>query len=202
MIDPEDHYRLITSRLVLRPWADTDAQDALAIYGDPLVARWLRPVFPRITDERSMHAVLRGWHQRSDEGIDPVGHWAVERQGDGALVGGLSIRELETVDGDLEIGWQLARAAWGHGYAAEAGRELALWGLGHSGVDELLALVRPRNHRGRATARRIGMEWVGETEKHHGLRLRVYRVRYADLVRPVEVAGEALSSLMELERAS
>jgi RimJ/RimL family protein N-acetyltransferase len=202
MIETADDRRLCTSRLALRPWTDADAQDAMAIYGDPSVVRWLSPVVPRIADERTMHTILRAWQLRSDEGADPVGHWAVERRADGVLVGGVAIRELETGDGELEIAWQLARAAWGRGYAVEAGRELALWGLAHSGVDELLALVRPRNRRGRATARRIGMEWVGETEKYHGLRLQVYRARSADLVRRAEVSGAATRRLAALERAS
>ena len=39
----------------------------------------------------------------------------------------------------------------------------------------------PPNRRGEATVRRIGMEWVGETEKYFGLRLQVYRLRRADV---------------------
>src|SRR5215472_1533180 len=37
---------------------------------------------------------------------------------------------------------------------------------------------------GGATVRRIGMEWVGETEKYHGLRLQEYRLRPGDLTAP------------------
>jgi hypothetical protein len=32
-----------------------------------------------------------------------------------------------------------------------------------------------------AVVRRIGMEWIGETEKYHDLRLQVYRLRPGDL---------------------
>jgi hypothetical protein len=32
--------------------------------------------------------------------------------------------------------------------------------------------------------RRLGMEWVGETDKYHSLRLQVYRLRPADLAPP------------------
>jgi hypothetical protein len=42
-------------------------------------------------------------------------------------------------------------------------------------------VVRPANRRAEATVRRIGMEWVGETEKYFGLRLQVYRLRPPDL---------------------
>ena len=53
------------------------------------------------------------------------------------------------------------------------------------GAEELFSVVRPRNVRGIATARRIGMEWVGETDKYYDLRLQVYRLRKADLDLPV-----------------
>ena len=69
--------------------------------------------------------------------------------------------------------------AWGQGYATEAGRALAAWAFS-SGVDELLAVVRPANRRAEATVRRLGMEWVGETDKYYDLRLQVYRLRSAD----------------------
>ena len=42
-------------------------------------------------------------------------------------------------------------------------------------------MVRPRNERGVATARRVGMEWVGETDKYYDLTLQVFRLRKGDL---------------------
>jgi len=41
--------------------------------------------------------------------------------------------------------------------------------------------VRPANSRAAAMVRRIGMEWIGETEKYHDLRLQVFRLRPGDL---------------------
>ena len=81
---------------------------------------------------------------------------------------------------DLAIGWQLNPAVWGQGYAAEAGHAAAHHAF-ETGVDELFAVVRPRNTRGARTATSIGMEWVGETEKYYDLRLQVYRLRKGDL---------------------
>lgn len=109
-----DRRRLLTARLTLRAWTEDDAPAALAIYGDPLVAKWLSPVLPRLTDEATMRSALQEWRQHSATDPDPLGHWALVRSEDDVLVGGLAIRELET-DGDLEIAWQLARPAWGHG---------------------------------------------------------------------------------------
>ena len=44
--------------------------------------------------------------------------------------------------------------------------------------------MRPGNLRGVATARRVGMAWVGETDKYYGLTLQVYRLSKADLDLP------------------
>jgi hypothetical protein len=44
-------------------------------------------------------------------------------------------------------------------------------------------VVRPANKRAEATVRRIGMDWVGETGKYYDLRLQVFRLRPADVVR-------------------
>ena len=45
----------------------------------------------------------------------------------------------------------------------------------------MFAVARPKNTRAAATARRIGMEWVGETTKYYDMRLNVYRIRPSDL---------------------
>ena len=83
-------------------------------------------------------------------------------------------------DDEFEVGWQLRPAVWGNGNATEAGRALAGWAFGQ-GIEQIIALVRPANQRAAATVRRLGMEWVGETEKYHGLRLQQYRLRPGDL---------------------
>jgi RimJ/RimL family protein N-acetyltransferase len=85
-------------------------------------------------------------------------------------------------EADVEIGYQLAREYWGRGYITEAAWALARWAFQHSLV-ELFALVDPENSRAAATARRIGMEWVGESGKYHGTHLQVFRLRPDDLTR-------------------
>jgi len=43
-------------------------------------------------------------------------------------------------------------------------------------------VMRPANERAEKLAERLGMQWVGETDKYYGLRLKVYRLRPTDLV--------------------
>jgi RimJ/RimL family protein N-acetyltransferase len=63
----------------------------------------------------------------------------------------------------IEIGWHLARRAWGRGYATEAGRALLVHGHQRLGERHLIALIEPANDRSIAVARRIGMIDAGRT---------------------------------------
>ncbi len=172
--------QLTTERLVLRSWRPDDAEAALGVYGAAEVARWLSPAVDRVQDVSAMRLLLQQWAAEESRLIPPAGRWAIERRPDKRLLGGAVLLPLPPGADDLEMGWQLHPAAWGQGYATEAGRALAAWAFSQ-GTDELLAVVRPANRRAEATVRRIGMEWVGETEKYYQLRLQVYRLRPADL---------------------
>jgi RimJ/RimL family protein N-acetyltransferase len=170
---------LVTERLVLRPWRVEDAPAALAAYGADEVARWLSPAMDRVGDEAAMRLVLQQWIGEGARLLTPGGRWAIELREDGTLVGGATLLPLPP-DEEYEMGWQLRPDAWGHGYATETGLALAGWGF-EQGLEQVIALVRPTNARAEGTVRRIGMEWVGETEKYHDLRLQQYRLRPSDL---------------------
>lgn len=170
--------RVETARLVLRPWSVSDAPAALEVYGAEDVTRWLSPAVDRVADLARMEELLARW---SSEDLEPPQRrWAVELLEDGTLVGSATLRALPPGDEDLEVGWQLAPAYWGRGFATEAAHGVAHYAF-ESGAEEIFSVVRPRNTRGIATARRVGMEWVGETDKYYDLRLQVYRLRSADL---------------------
>jgi RimJ/RimL family protein N-acetyltransferase len=174
---------IVTPRLRLRPWDVADAEPALAVYGERDVARWLSPAMERVTDAEAMRGLLQSWIGQDLE--SPQGRWAVELAATGDLVGGVAVLPLPPDGEDLEVAWQLAPHAWGKGIAAEAGHAVAHHAF-TSGIDELFAVVRSQNSRGAATAQRVGMEWVGETEKYYDLRLQVYRLRKGELDVPTQ----------------
>jgi len=169
-----------TTRLTLRDWSDDNAPAALAIYGSGDVARWLTPAMDRIADVETMRSVLGTWRQQQPELIPPQGRWAIHRTSDDAVIGGVAIGLLPPNGEDLEVSWQLNPAEWGKGYAAEAARALIAWAFTQE-IDELFAVARPSNVRATAMAKRLGMQWVGETAKYYGLNLQVYRIRPSDL---------------------
>ena len=179
---------LYTDRLRLRDWSATDAQAALKIYGHDDVSRWLHDI-DRIPDEATMHLVLQRWDAERSDMTPGTGRWAVTLRDSDTLVGGISLLPMPVPEADVEIGYQLAREYWGRGYITEAAWAVAHWAFQHSLV-ELFALVDSDNSRAAATARRIGMEWVGESAKYHGTHLQVFRLRPDDLARACPTAGQ------------
>jgi ribosomal-protein-alanine N-acetyltransferase len=175
------HDALSTERLVLAPWTPGNAAEGLAIYGREEVARWLTPAVEPIHDEAAMRATIERWAEEDAEVDPPVGHWAVRRRDDDVLVGSITLRRMPPLREDLELAWQFAPEHWGKGYATEAARTVAGWAFDTS-AHELFAVMRAANQRAERLARRLGMEWVGETDKYYDLRLQVFRLRPPDLV--------------------
>jgi RimJ/RimL family protein N-acetyltransferase len=172
---------LTTDRLVIRDWSIDDAEAAHQIYGSAEVTHWLTPAMDRINDLAAMRSVLHAWQEAQPNLLPPRGRWAVERRDTGEVVGGLGIRLLPPYEEDLELSWQLHPEAWGQGYATEASQALVKWAFTQD-ADELFAVARPNNVRAVATAKRLGMQWVGETTKYYDLRLQVFRIRHSDIV--------------------
>ena len=167
---------LPTDRLRIREWEQDDAEAALEIYGAADVAHWLTPEWRPLSDVEAMRSVLHAWIEAGPNLIPPAGRWAIVRTEDGELVGGLSLKLLPPYEEDFELTWALRPDVWGRGYATEASRAIITWAF-EQGIEEVFAVARPDNERALGVARRLGMEWVGETEKYYDMRLQVFRLR-------------------------
>ena len=75
---------------------------------------------------------------------------------------------MPTFDADflpaVEIGWRLARSAWGHGWATEAATAVLQHAFGPLGLSEVVSFTAATNTRSEAVMPRLGMQRVGEFE--------------------------------------
>jgi RimJ/RimL family protein N-acetyltransferase len=171
---------LRTERLLLRDWSDRDAEAALAIYPHDEVLRLVGPDQRYGSPLEAMRLVLRDWAAAQRRMTTGLGRWAIVLVDSNTIIGAITLLPMPVPEADVEIGYRLAPGYQRLGYATEAARALAGWAFRHSLV-EVFALVSPENSSGAAAARRIGMEWVGESDKYHGAHLEVYRLRPDDL---------------------
>lgn len=143
-----------TERLLLREWRDDDLAPFAALNADPEVMRWF--VSPLSRDE-SDALVGRMRVAFAEHGY---GLWAVEVKATGAFIGftGLMWQTFPApFTPALEVGWRLARDAWGHGYATEAARVALSVGFDEAGVDEIVSMTAVQNVRSQAVMERLGM---------------------------------------------
>lgn len=142
---------LRTDRLRLRPFRRGDLDAYAEMCADPEVMRFIGSGGPvdREAAWRQMALFLGAWQ------LNGHGMWAVERLGDGRLIGRVGFIDSPGWPG-CELAWLLARSAWGHGYALEAARAALACGREAFGIDAPISLIRPDNVRSIALAERLG----------------------------------------------
>jgi RimJ/RimL family protein N-acetyltransferase len=157
---------LQTERLVLRRWRAEDRAPLAAINADAEVMRWIGSgrVLGRGLSDELVDRFEREWEQ-SGHGL-----WAVSRRDDpsGALLGFCGLTApmfLPDVLPAAEIGWRLARSAWGMGVATEAAHATLAFGFQQAGLAEIVAVVAPENARSLRVAEKLGM--TRRPDRHH-----------------------------------
>ena len=81
----------------------------------------------------------------------------------GRLIGRAGFIDPEGWPG-LELGWLLARDAWGHGFATEACRAAMAHHRARFGAGEVISLIRPGSLRSIAVASRLGATLAREID--------------------------------------
>lgn len=140
-----------------------DAAAAAELLGNPEVMRFLGG---EIVPPEEVPAVVQKWLDRWE--LTGVGPFAIERREDRRFLGRAGVLVWDTrtwTHGSLaesgeyaqpEIGWALARAHWGNGYATEAAGAVRDWGRRERGFQRLISLIAPDNLASQRVAERLG----------------------------------------------
>jgi ribosomal-protein-alanine N-acetyltransferase len=121
---------------------------------DPAVMEYFPEPLSRRQSDGLVEAIEAGFEAHG------FGLWALEVRATGEFIGftGLAVPEFEAdFTPAVEVGWRLARSAWGSGYATEAARAVLGFGFGEAGLTEIVSFTTSANHRSRAVMERIGM---------------------------------------------
>ena len=137
-----------TERLLLRQWREEDREPFAALNADPVVMEHFPSTMSREASDAFVDFNIRTIDERG------WGLWAVDAHG--TFIGFVGLNEPNFMPG-VEIGWRLARDAWGHGYATEAAQAALAYARDELGLDEVISFTATTNLRSRKVMERIGM---------------------------------------------
>ena len=148
---------LETERLKLRMWRESDLDAYAEMSADPMVMRYLGPgnVMTRAEAWRSIAFFMGHWQMRG------YGHWVVEEKASGRMIGRLGFLNPEGWPG-FEVGWTLARHAWGKGYATEGGKAALHYAFTELDQPHVISLIHPDNTASMRVAERVGERLEGK----------------------------------------
>ena len=143
-----------TDRLILRPPRSDDFEAWAAVARDEEVMRHLGGVKSRHDAWNHFLAAVGAWH------VLGFHAFSVIEKNSGRWVGRVGPLHPDGWPGD-EIGWTLAREAWGKGYATEAATAAIDWAFANLGWAQIIHCIAPENTASQAVARRLGSRRQG-----------------------------------------
>jgi RimJ/RimL family protein N-acetyltransferase len=183
--------QLATSRLVLRPWQESDRAPFAELSADPVAMEYLLPIATREASD--------AWIDRQRNHLAEHGFcfWAVALKESGEFVGAIGLHRISYpahFTPAVEVGWRIARKFWGCGYAPEAAASSVHFGFEQLHLDEIVANAASCNLNSQRVMIKLGMTHDPADDfdhpnipEGHPLRRQVlYRLKRKNWCRPAE----------------
>lgn len=167
--------QLETPRLRLRAWGEHDVPEYACILRDPEVMRYLGSGLRYALKRKAASLVASVSDVEARRGIRKLaahwsrcgfGEWAVEDKASGELIGQIGLHHHPDWVADpakVEVGWLLARRAWGRGFATEGARASLAYAFDRLAMDRIVSISLLPNVRSQWVMERLGLSRVGQT---------------------------------------
>jgi RimJ/RimL family protein N-acetyltransferase len=136
----------------LRPFTSTDADALFALHSSADVLRfWDAPPW---SEHAQAERFIAACGRMAEEGSGA--RFAMERASDTAFIGWCALTRWNPEYCSASMGYCLDDAAWGHGYATEAGRALLQWAFDTLDLNRVQAETDTRNAASARVLEKIG----------------------------------------------
>ncbi len=158
--------QLVTERLILRPWRDSDRAPFVTMNADPLVMTYFASP---MTPEESEETIARFQAAYDRDGF---GFLTAELRSTGAFAGIIGAQTMRDVIPNIpqpavEIGWRLPRAFHGQGLATEGARATVDFCFSTLNLKEVVAVTALGNDASRRVMEKLGMTYRPDLEFDH-----------------------------------
>ena len=151
---------LETKRLLLREYAEEDAESFYRLNSDPDVMRYTGD--EALVSVGHARTVLRDY-PIADYREHGYGRWACVLHESGEVIGFAGLKYLPE-RGEVDLGYRFLRHHWGRGLATEACRAVIAYGFDVLRLAEIAALVQTGNVASRRVLEKCGLTFGGMTE--------------------------------------
>ena len=155
-------YWLTTERLALRRFTAADLNWLAALYSDRDVTRYLGGVKDRDKTEELLNTrILRYYDEHPGLGI-----WMTVEPATGTCLG---FHLLNHIRGEsiIQIGFALAKSAWGKGFATEMAAAVMRYGFLDLKLPRIVGMANLQNHASQRVLLRVGLVRRGERAFPH-----------------------------------
>ena len=154
---------LESSRLVLRPFQQSDAPVVQKLAGDQRIANDVTTI-PHPYPDGAAEAWIATHQPSFIAGGDIT--YAVTLRENGSLVGSIRLLNIDTKHACAELGYWTGVEFWGLGYCTEAVRRLILFANEHLGTTRIVARCFARNLASARVMEKAGLRKEGNLVKH------------------------------------
>ncbi|ANQ49838.1 GNAT family N-acetyltransferase [Flammeovirga sp. MY04] len=157
-----------TSRLYLTLLSESDLDEAIALFKEPDVMKFIFPMVDKSDEERKVILKVKIEEIHQDIGF----FWTVRNNAD-ELMG---IVNLNPIPGktDIQIGWIFSPRFAGQGYAYEASKLIFDFGIHERKVNPIYAIIEEGNHKSVRLAEKLGLKW-SESYEEDGIKINKYK---------------------------
>jgi len=164
MIKHKGTTKLITDRLILRQFEETDAQDMFNNWcNDDAVTKYL--TWPTHKDMNVTKTVLASWTS-SYEDIEFY-QWAIVVKDEEAVIGSISVVNYSDENEHCEVGYCIGRQYWGNGITTEALKEVIRFLMDDVGFQRIEAIHYKENTPSGKVMKKAGMRYEGCRRRFH-----------------------------------
>lgn len=143
-----------TTRLYFSTWSDTDPELAHALWGDPVVTKWIGGP---LSEEAIRERLARECELLEESGVQ---YWPIFLGGTDEHAGCCGLRPYRPSERIYELGFHLRPEFWGRGYATEVARATIDFAFGTLGASALFAGHHPHNTASRRLLEKLGFRYT------------------------------------------
>ncbi len=153
---------LTTARLVLREVEPTDAAAVFAFRSDPEVQKHNGTPMQNIAEAEQLITDLRTVIFPNKYGIQ----WAVTQPGSDQVIGLFGLNYWDQQHRRIELGYDIAQAYWGQGFAVEGLKPILKWGFEQLNLNRVEAYTIADNHRSVRVLTKLGFTLEGTRRQY------------------------------------